>query len=358
MKIVLILPSITHPRFNKRIKTLKKDFSIEIYAFDRGIYKKNIIQEDITVLGKMENKKYFSRISAYWKIFSLIRQKKGPNTVFYFFSIDTAFWGFLLLPSKSYIYEIGDFAYLGLNKIVRNLIQFIDLKMIRKSLLTVLASKGFLNYMKEKTKKISENKILVIPNKMPAEIQKYDRSIDLLNNTESLRFGFVGVLRYPKTVGRFIKIIGEKYPQHSFIFHGDGGWKSKYLELCSKYKNLEYGGAFKNPDDLEKIYNTFDIHVACYNIEGINQRLAEPNKLYESIYFGKPLIASQNSFFGEKVADLGVGFNLDARINDNIISFIDNLTLKQINQAKQAMSKIPTDKLLNTDHAITDFLKK
>ena len=52
-----------------------------------------------------------------------------------------------------------------------------------------------------------------------------------------------------------------------------------------KFPNVKLHGKFKNPSDLSVIYNKIDLNVICYDTTSINVRIAEPNKLYESIFF-------------------------------------------------------------------------
>lgn len=354
-RIVFIMPALTHPRHHKRINALKDKYDIKVYAFDRGVYKKNTIENiDITVIGKMENKKYLNRIIGLKKVLSIIRKENNNETLFYFFSFDIALVGFFFLKKGKYIYEIGDFAYLGLNKSLRNLITKWDYRIMKKSLVTIFTSNGFIEYLRKENYNLSKEKFLVIPNKLPREITQFSRIKESFKDIKSLRFGFVGILRYRNTVLRFIQIIGEKYPTHSFVYYGDGGLKDEFLKLCTMFPNLKYGGAFKNPDDLGKIYNDFDIHLGCYDVQGINQRIAEPNKLYESIYFGNPLIATTGSFFGQRVKELNAGFEINASTDQNIINFIDSLNLNQLNSIRNSMLEIPTEELIISHKDLID----
>src|SRR5699024_10255148 len=226
-----------------------------------------------------------------------------------------------------------------------------------KSLITVVTSGGFIKYLMDLDEKISQEKLIVIPNKMPSEINKFEREKAFLKPNDSIKFGFVGVLRFRNTVLRFIQIIGEKFPQHSFIFYGDGGLKEEFLELTHKFSNLKYGGSFKNPDDLGTIYKDFDVHIGCYDSTGVNQRIAEPNKLYESIYFGNPIIASKGTFFGERVKELGAGYLIDATSDENIISFLDSLNIKELNTISENLLNIKTEDLITSHKVLLEAIK-
>src|SRR5699024_752906 len=175
-KIVFILPTLTHPRHHKRINALREHYKVKIYAFDRGVYNVNTLgTEDITVLGKVENKKYWSRITNFRKVFKIINKHKNKNVLFYFFSFDIALIGSIFLSKNNYIYEIGDFAYLGMSKWLKSITSKIDLRIMRRSLLTVFTSRGFVNYLNAEKEYLAPNKYVIIPNKMPKEITNFKR---------------------------------------------------------------------------------------------------------------------------------------------------------------------------------------
>lgn len=356
MRITLILPTITQPRFQKRLKSLSKEHKLNIFAFDRGLYKKNSIDfENVKILGEMKNKNYLKRFSIYYTIIKTILSTRKNTDLFYFFTFDFALLGFLLLKRNQYVYEIGDFAYLSLPKSIVNILTYLDLRIIKNSYRTILTSEGFKNYLNEKSKKTNSN-LIVIPNKPPVEILKFPRKTHEFKSANKLRFGFVGILRYPNTVFKIVKLVAKKFPQHEFVFYGDGGLKNQFLELTKKYKNLHYKGQFKNPDDLGKIYDEFDIHIACYDITGLNQKLAEPNKLYESIYFGNPIIATKNSFFGDKVSKSNIGYTLSDFSDNNLQKFLEKIDIESLNNYRKNMINNRVEDLIDSDkHLLSEL---
>lgn len=361
MKIIPILPTLTQPRFQKRIETLQKITDhIHIYAFDRGLYKENTItHENITVIGKTKNKQYLSRLFNYFRIVTnVLLNKDNRGGLFYIFNFDIAVLAWIFLPSKSYVYEIGDFAYLGFGKTFRNFLTKIDAKIIKKSFFTVLTSEGFKRYLTKfvRASDISEN-LVIIPNRLSDKILQFDRDTRPFQDVSSLSFGFAGLLRYPDTILRFAKIIADKYPNHQFHFFGDGPMRNQVEELTNRYENIFYHGPYKNPEEIGKIYETIDLCVSCYDTNGLNQKLAEPNKLYEAIYFGTPIIVSKDTYLAEKVISEEIGYVIDAHYNDEIIAFLDDLTQTSLNKARSNQLKIASEALLYSEKEIMERLK-
>ena len=66
--------------------------------------------------------------------------------------------------------------------------------------------------------------------------------------------------------------------------------------------------------------------MATYDVSGINPRYAEPNKLYEAIFFRTPIIVSRESFLEHKVKELGVGFSVNALDDKDIIREVGKIT--------------------------------
>jgi glycosyltransferase involved in cell wall biosynthesis len=118
------------------------------------------------------------------------------------------------------------------------------------------------------------------------------------------------------------------------------------------YNNVFYHGRFKNPEDLPVIYKNIDLLLCAYDYRIDNVRYAEPNKLYESIYFRKPIIVSSNTFLAKKVSDLGIGYHLDSLDNNAIISFIQNITLESIETKRDACSDISQEECIINDQLL------
>src|SRR5690625_3631603 len=108
-KIVFILPTLTHPRHHKRINALKELYNVKVYAFDRGVYKVNTLssKDSITVLGKVKNKRYWARLVHFKTIYSVIKKEKANDVLFYFFSLDIAFIGGIMLNKRSEERRVG-----------------------------------------------------------------------------------------------------------------------------------------------------------------------------------------------------------------------------------------------------------
>ena len=121
-------------------------------------------------------------------------------------------------------------------------------------------------------------------------------------------------------------MVGEKFPHHQFHFWGDGSFGKAFREECSNYNNVVFHGKFKNPEDLNTIYSQTDVVVACYKNTNLNERIAEPNKMYEAILYCKPIVVQKDTFVAERVAKYKCGYAIDSYCDDEIEKFVKNLS--------------------------------
>lgn len=347
-KIVFILDSISQPRCIKRVKSfIRNGFDVEVYGFDRGMYNVNakIEGKEINILSFAESGKGYLRkfINAVKHICKVTKKHRKENVIYYVFGFDNSLI-ISALKSKKYIYEIGDimYTYFG-NVIIRNLLLLIDKIIIKRSLLTVLITGGMEAYLYG-TK--SPSNVIIQQNKVDWSFINTPRKSELLNENKHINFGFAGAIRYENTVFRFAKIVGKEFPQHSFYFYGEPIDKNNETikEMASRYNNIHFMGSFRNPQDLEAIYSNIDIVVACYETNTVNERFAEPNKLYEALFFCKPLIVSKYTYLDEIVTKKNdFGYSIDATNDLCIENFIRNITKDNINTKINNIANLPKD---------------
>ena len=194
--------------------------------------------------------------------------------------------------------------------------------------------------------------MFLIPNRLSSKVLNLPSYAK--NESTALRIGFVGFPRYNSVIN-FIKVYCENYPQHEF--HVYGGPISDEFSKLKEYKNCIFHGIFSSPEDLPKIYSEIDLVLSTYDVSYENVKYAEPNKLYEAIYFETPIIVSSRTFLSEKVEKLGIGYSINALNDDEIINLIKNLTIEslreKINNESLIHKKDLVDKNDETVHSYT-----
>lgn len=358
-KLVFIMAGMGNPNNIKRIEEAKaRGFDVDVYAFDgqRDGPRDPEGVEVHMIPGYTSDLPYWKRIG---KVVSglrgVIKRYKKDECVFYLFRNDKAII-FSFLCNRPYIFEEADMTHANIkNTIIRNWFEQRLRRVIRNSVVSAFRSEGFLQYHFGEHR--PEN-VYVIPNRLHADIIKI-QPVDYTGLDEKhLRFGFVGGVRYD-TIYKFAETMLKYFPQHEFHFYGmfPNEKQEKLFMPLDKYKNCYFHGAFRSPDALPEIYSKIDVLLSAYDVTAINPRYAEPNKLYEAIYFDKPIIVSSNSFLAEKVKRLGVGYDVDALNEDAIVALIKSITADSIAEKQRNIAKIDKRTCINDNEEFFALLK-
>lgn len=349
--LVFIALQLSQPRCIKRIETFHKaGFPIKVYGFDSGLYSSTLSKlpfEVEEIITRDKNIGKFQKIKFFLSTIKRIIKRNKKNSIFYFFGYEIASIAWFL-RCKNFIYEEADVTASRSNcNIMRRIMLAIDRTIIRKSKLTVFTSQGFVKYLfgEEQPKNIT-----LMPNKLSTYFNAEKKANIVSSNidVEHIKFGFIGLIRYPNTIIRFAKVIGKNFPQHEFHFFGDAEKKDYIDDELRSYKNVIMHGTFENPKDLEKIYAKIDISIVCYDTASGNVRIAEPNKLYESIFFETPIVVSSGTFLEERVKEYNVGYAIDSSNDDTIIDFVNKITKSDIDSIIERMKKVPYTELIDS----------
>lgn len=355
MKVVFILKTIEQQRCIKRIQAfIDRGYEVEVYGFNR---KKNVKQQynfEIQSLGVIEDGlSYAKRTKEYLKAKQVIKKYRcDKNVLFYLFGIDLAL-PLILCGAKRYIYEESDLIHTKFkSRAVIKLLESIDKWIIKLSRISVLTSEGFVKYHYGDAP--APKNICILPNKLNPrckELTPITRTLDFNN----LSVGFVGFFRY-ESVFNFLYITAKYFPRIQVkLFGANSGWTEEQVSSLMSLPNVVNEGAFMNPDELPKVYSQIDLVVSTYDIEDDNPRYAEPNKIYESIFFETPIIVTSNTFLADKVERLGIGFHINAKKDTEIVDFWNGLSKQVLEEKILSCQKI--DKLYSIDDEIELFEK-
>ena len=350
-KIVFIVPSIRDSHCKNRIIEFQEHgYEVEVFGFSReGQKRPDSLPYQVSILGELRDEDYKERVALYLKAFKRIRNLfKSEKVLFYLNGLDIALFFHFVNPSAEYIYEECDLTHTYLSKLKKPL-EWLDKKIIKGSLLTVLTSEGFIEYHYG-TEKKPENVVLV-ENKLNPSVLNYPKNKGKVFLKDSLSIGFVGGPRFD-SVFNFIDVYCRNFPQG--VFHIYGGPITSQFEALKKYDNCIFHGFFSNPSDLPAIYESIDLVIATYDTKFENVRYAEPNKIYESIYFETPIVVSSGTYLARKVEQLGIGYDINAMNDEEIINFVKALTRESLEKKALCASKIDKGETLNINNYLFD----
>lgn len=360
--IVFVAPQLQQPRVIRRIATVyNAGYPIKVYGFDSGIFSENLksISFPVTEIIKRDKKdSRIKKISCFIKTLYRIKKENKKNDIFYIFSAEMGNFSWILRNRKT-IYEEADIlgAYFK-KELFRKFAKIIDKGTIRRSLLTVLTSEGFVDYTFGESNK-PEN-VLVIPNKLNSRFFNAERKAEVspsIPDIKHLKFGFVGIIRYPNTIVRFAEVIGREFPQHEFHFFGAPDVPS-FIDNVKEMPNVFLHGPFVNPVELPSIYSQIDIVISCYDITSWNVRVAEPNKLYEAVFFETPIVVSKETFLAKQVERYNAGYAIKADDDQSIIDFVNSIIIEDLKEFSNAEKQTNWEELVDNTKPFLDRIAR
>ncbi len=352
-KVVFIVPNVYDTHYKNRItEFINHNIDIAVYGFKRETDKTfPEMPYGYSVLGTIRDEDYVNRVKVYIKQFRKIGEKyNNENVIFYLCGLDIAMFFHLVNPSSKYIYEECDLTYTYMGW-VKYLFKWIDKKIIKRAQLAITTSEGFVRY--HYGEKIPNNVVLV-ENKLNPNIIDYKVEKQKEFSGKNMSLGFVGMPRF-NSVYSFIDIFCRNFPDGTF--HVYGGPITPQFATLKKHKNCIFHGFFKNPSDLPEIYANIDLVIATYDVKYENVRYAEPNKIYEAIYFETPILVSSRTFLAEKVKRLGIGYDIDAKNETAVVEFIKGLTKENLQIKRENIKKIDKNSTINVNEVLFEKLE-
>lgn len=358
MKVIFIVNSVSATICIKRIEEfVAQGYEVEAYGFSQLEPQKSIPKNfKITTIGEYSSKSsYLDRMKVITKgVRFVINKHRSENDVIYYLYMLHVASVFRLFAAKDvkYIYEESDLRHTySKSSFLRNTSELIDKWVIKGAMLSVFTSEGFLEYHFKN--RIPKN-VHIITNRLDADIEQLPKCKEKEIDPRRLIFGFVGNLRF-NTIVKFSDVFCENFPDYELHFYGTTllKWVDKFKRL-EKYSNCYFHGSFLNPKDLPTIYSSIDVVLSAYDTDSANHRYAEPNKLYEAIYFNTPIIVSKGTYLSKKVNKLNVGYEVDALDKKSICDLIKSMTIGSLNEKISSCKSIDSKYCINNNQDFFD----
>jgi glycosyltransferase involved in cell wall biosynthesis len=235
---------------------------------------------------------------------------------------------------KRGFYEVGD---LRQAEGAGRFFSFLEKQCIKNLDALILTSKFFYDNFYINKISFDYNNIYIIDNKVSSYFQgkRPNYQYKVISNRK-IRIGLIGLLL------KFAKENNDKYSIECF---GDGPFR--YLIESSNFDNIRYHGSFKNPDELKKIYSKVDLNFVVYDSTSKNVQLAIPNKLFESAFFGVPILCCDNTSVGEMAVDMKIGKTISLSSFSKFESGMKSIDINWINEHSAACFKFDEDYLID-----------
>lgn len=299
-------------KYKAKMSTLKlKDCEVEIIRFgipaSYGEGFKNLLSF-VTFQAKMFN----------W----LIINKNRFNAI-HACDFDTAFTAYICskLTKKILIFDIFDYLYTkpqGKLKFLKKWVSYMQRVIINNSSGTIICTEK----RKEQISGTTPKKLVIIHNS-PHKVEEYE-SMNL--NEKKYKIAYIGILQDYRFLKEMADVVIKKNEWELHI-GGFGKHENYFKKLSENHNNIIYYGKLSYEKTLNLEQNC-DIMTAIYNPEIDNHYYAAPNKFYEAIMLGKPLIMVR----GTGMSDIVDKYSIGELISYDSISLemaLDNLVTRK-----------------------------
>lgn len=140
---------------------------------------------------------------------------------------------------------------------------------------------------------------------------------------DSFTAGYIGGVRYKEQCR--LMIDAAKSLDMPLLFAGYENDEPEIETLCRAYDKGTWIGGFDFKTQIADLYGRCDVIYSVYDADMANVRVALPNKLYEAVYCGLPIIAAKNTHLAETIDEWGVGGAVDHKNVDDLVDLLKKM---------------------------------
>lgn len=347
MKICFIRSDKGYPdsRVEKEMYALSKEHDVFLLGWNREMSGDDVILEKHRIHDREFDyylipepaaygggmKKMIGPMKRFWKrAYDFLSANQSMYDVIHVVNFDTARPSFKAAEKygKMIVYDIFDYYSDSYNAPgpVKSAIKKLENGFIDRADITVICSEERKNQIEG-----SHPRKLIIVQNSPEDIDvRNDFGIDDASLPSRPKVAYAGMLVFD----RFLKETGEVMMSRNDIeWHVAGyGVLRPYIEECAaSHDNIFYYGPLPY-DDILALEKRCDIMTALQDPAVLNNAYSAPNKFYEALMLGKPLIMVRNGSLYKELEDNGIGEVIDVsggNVKEEISKALDRLLEKQ-----------------------------
>lgn len=235
--------------------------------------------------------------------------KKGDYDLIYACNLNTAMFACVIarLFRKRMIYDIFDYyvdchSYTRKGSLCRSVIERLDIRIINRADAVIICSEK----RREQIKKAAPKMLAIIHNS--PENRQYETSAykDTYHfSRDKIKIAYIGYLEPGRPVNLLAQIAAHD-KRLELHCAGYGPDASVLERMAQEHANLFFYGKICY-DEAIFIEENCDIIPALYNPRLKNHQYSAPNKFYEALMLGKPILAIRNTGVDEMVTEYRLG---------------------------------------------------
>ncbi len=162
-------------------------------------------------------------------------------------------------------------------------------------------------WRKNQIKNSNPKRLIVIHNS--PEIKDIKEKKIIKNKSKKLKIVYVGILQDHRLL---LEILEEMKKNNEYELHvgGFGKYEKEFENASNEYNNIYYYGSLKYNDVLN-LEKDCDILFATYDPKIKNHKYSAPNKIYEAMALGKPIIVCYNTGIDQLIVSKNIGDAID-----------------------------------------------
>ncbi len=168
-------------------------------------------------------------------------------------------------------------------------------------------------------------------------------------NDKRITLLYVGGMSSDRGIKILLDTVKDLPERVTLTIGGQGELADLTLQYSKAYENIKYIGQVEYERVLE-LTSGSDILYAVYNPDSTTNKFASPNKFFEAVAYGKPIIVASGTSVDEKVADYDMGYVIDYE-EDSLRNSLLRLNREELRQkgvnATRAFEKYNWNKMKN-----------
>lgn len=312
-------PVKPYPRLEKMANCLAKNgYGVTVLAWDResdySPKEEELKLKDTTVKivrigikGQFSGgiKKNLKGLLGFQKfIYTWLKNHKSEYDIIHAYDFDTGYTALKCakLFGKKIIYDIPDY-YVdshGMNgTTIGKVIKHLEDSVINKADATIICTEE----RKKQIKGTTPKRLYVIHNTPDIDVNSDECADDVCGR---LKLVYVGIFGRARFVDKIAEVVAARDDCELHIGGFGAGMEPYFEDMAQKYDNIFYYGRIPYDKTIE-LECKCDIMCAIYDPSVPNHYYAAPNKFYEALSLGKPLLMARNTGMASIVEEQGIG---------------------------------------------------
>jgi len=254
-----------------------------------------------------------------------LKQHSGEYDIIHSFDFDTGMVAAKAAKKyrKKFVYHILDFyihSHRVGNAMMRKIFKRAEFKVINGADATIICTE------KRRDQIVgSHPKKLVIIHNTPMAAACTEK--EEFPASDCLRIAYVGIFGGYRMLPELLSVV-QKDERFELHIGGFGNMEDKIREAADACPRIVYYGRIPYAKTLA-LESACDIMTAIYDPVLLNHRYAAPNKFYESLMLGKPVVMARNTGFDDAVEKYGIGTLIDECTEEGLLTALEDMLARR-----------------------------